>query len=273
MMRVVRAEWRKLMRPGQLWGSWGTMAGFGALLALLLVATAQEGTQVEQQVGGSPTIPIALLEASDGLVFAFQASGQLLGIVALVVAASNLATEYTSGTLRILFVRKPRRLVVLAGKALALWAFVAVGVLLTLVASALASASIALGRGLDVSSWATADSLAQAASALAGITGTAMVWTMLGLFLATVFRAGFPAIGIGIGFPLVVEGLLVLVLPDLVQWLPGTVLAQLAEGSTTQSLSVPGPALGEGTAIALAVAYGLAFAAASAIILQRRDVA
>lgn len=272
MMHVVRSEWRKLMRRGQIWGSWGTMAGFGLLLAILLVATAQ-GTQVEQQVGGSPTVPTAFIEASDGHVFAFQSSGQLLGVVALVIAAANLATEYTSGTLRVLLVREPRRFLLLAGKAVALWGFVLVGVLLTLATSVAATAAIAFARGLDVGAWSTATALVRLAEAFAGVGGTTLVWTALGLMLAAIFRAGFPAIGVGIGVPLIVEGLLVLVMPDVVQWLPGTILAQLAEGSTTQSLNAAAPTLSQETAIALAVAYGIVFASVAALLMQRRDVA
>ena len=273
MMRVVRAEWRKLMRRGQLWGSWGTMAGFGVLLAVLLVATAKDVAAVEQEVGGNPTIPIGFIEASDGLVFAFQASGQLLGVVALVIAAANLSTEYGSGTLRMLLVREPRRVRVLLGKLLALWGFVALGVLLALVACGLASAAVAAARGIDVGAWASLDAARHVLAAVARVGGTALVWTTLGLMLAALFRAGFPAIGVGIGFPLIAEGLLVLVMPEAVQWFPGTILAQLAQGGTTGALDATTSAVDHGVAVAMAVAYGLLFTGVGALLVWRRDVA
>lgn len=273
MIRAFRAEWVKFLRLGQLLGSWGPMVGFGVLLAVLLVSNVQDVTEVTQEPGESPTIPVALVEAEDGGVFAFQASGQLLGIIALVIAAANVATEYTSGTLKVLLVREPRRAVLLTGKVAALWTFVLAGVAMTLLASVVASASVAAARGIDMSAWWTSDGMSALAQSWANVSAATLVWALLGVMLAIVFRSGFAAIGLGIAYPLIVEGLLELVLPDVTKWMPGSVLARLAEGAEIPAAFGTDETLGYGVAALLALAYAAAFAFVSLALLQRRDVA
>ena len=270
-MRAFRSEWTKFLRPGQLLGSWGTMAGFGVLLALLLLSNAKDVPAVQQQAGGGPpAVPLSLFAGHDGGAFAFQATGQLLGIIALVVAAANVATEYTSGTFKVLLVHEPRRTLLFSGKLLALWAFILSGIVLTLLLSVGASAAVAAARGLDTGPWWSADGLADLGKALCNVTAAAFVWALMGAMLAVLFRSGFPAIGIGIAYPLVVEGLLGLVLPDVVKYMPGAVLGKLAAGSAA-ALSQQ-PTIGYGTAAVLAVAYAVVFAAVAFLVLERRDV-
>lgn len=286
--RTFRAEWVKFLRLGQLLGSWGPMVGFGILLAILLLANASDLSAAElaeqaQQGGGgqAPTIPRELIEASDGGVFAFQSTGTLLGIIALVITAANLATEYTSGTLKVMLVREPRRIVFLGGKLAALWSFIWIGITLTLLLCFLAAILVAAGRGFDMSAWWSADGWSAFVQAYLNVGAGALVWSLFGAMLAILFRSGFPAIGLGIAYPLVVEGILGLVLPDVVKWMPGSVLARLAEGDTTQAIAegsggsefgVIADPLSYGAAVAVTLAYAVVFAAVAAILLQRRDV-
>lgn len=293
MIHAFRSEWAKLLRRGQVLGAWGVMAGLGLLLTVLLLANA--GTpppppaecttlpvneaacaqaiadaQEESQQSG-PTIDVALLEGADGWVFAFSATGQLLGIIALVVAAGNLATEYTSGTLKTLLVREPRRTVLLGGKILAVWVFIIAGIAITLVLTVLASMAMAAGRGIAMEAWFTADGAAELAKAWLNVTLAAMMWSLLGTMLAMVFRSGPPAIGIGIAYPLLVEGLLGLVLPDLVKWMPGSVLAAVAAGNAEPAFGET-DGLGYGPALVLSVVYAIVFLVVSLSLLKRRDV-
>ena len=271
MIRAYRSEWAKLTRRGQVLGSWGTMVGFGLLLAVLLLANAQAVEQAEQTPQGPPVIPIALLELPSGGVFSFQSSGQLLGIIALVIAAANVATEYTSGTLKVLLVREPRRPVLFVGKTTALWSFILVGITLTLLASVLASVAVASARGIGTSQWWSGEGWSALGKAYLNVTASAFVWALMGTMLAVLFRSGFPAIGIGIAYPLVVESLLALVLPDVVKWMPGAVLGRLAQGDVVQAFSTQAT-IGYGAAALLALAYATVFAAVSMAALVRRDV-
>ncbi len=272
MIRAFRSEWSKFLRPGQLLGSWGTMAGFGLLLAVLLISNASDDvTEAQQQPGQGPTLPVSLLEAADGGSFSFQATGQLLGIIALVIAAANVATEYTSGTLKVLLVREPRRTVLMTGKVTALWTFILVGITLTLLLSFLASVLVAAAKGIDMQAWWSADGWSALFEAYGNVVATSFVWALLGVMLAVLFRSGFPAIGVGIAYPLVVEGLLGLVLPDVVKWMPGSVLATVASGDASAAFGEP-QGIGYGAALTLAAVYAAVFAAVSLTLIARRDV-
>lgn len=296
-MRAFRSEWSKLLRRGQVFGTWGTMAGIGLLLTILLItnsgtpdplppectaavpdqaacAAALEARQDEEQRSG-PTIDVALFEAADGWVLPFKATGQILGIVALVAAAGNLATEYTSGTLKGLLVREPRRTVLLAGKIVAVWAFVTLGIAIALGLTTLAAILLAAARGIAMDAWFTLDGLGEFAAAFLNVTVASWMWGLMGTMLAMVFRSGPPAIGIGIAYPLLVEGLLALVLEDVVQWMPGQVLAAVGAGpGGGADIGGGGAAAGleYPTALALALLYSVAFLAVSMSLLKRRDV-
>jgi hypothetical protein len=265
----------KFLRPGQLLGSWGTMAGFAVILTAILVLNASDAVQAPQptQPGeAGPVIPVSLLEAPGGLVFTFQAVGQLLGIIALVIAAANLATEYTAGTLKMLLVRKPRRGVLLAGKMVAVASFVTVGVALTFLVSTGLTVALASARGISMDAWWTRDGLLAAAKAFGNITGAAWVWGLMGTMLAALFRSGFPAIGVGIAYPLVVEGLLRLALPGVVKWMPGAALGAVTAGDTATALGGP-PGLDYPVAAVLITTYALTFLAIPIVLIVRRDVA
>jgi ABC-2 type transport system permease protein len=293
----MRSEWCKLLRRGQVLGAWGTMAGIGLLLAVLLVANSAAPeplpeactTEVPDQAAcqaalaardeesqrSGPAIDVALLEAPGGWVLPFSATGQILGIVALVVAAGNLATEFTSGTLKCLLVREPRRTVLLGGKTLAVWGFVTVGIAIALVLTTLATIAMAAARGVSMDAWFTAEGVGKLGAAFANVTLAAWMWSLLGAMLAMVFRSGPPAIGIGIAYPLLVEGLLGLVLADVVQWMPGQVLATVGNGPGGGGGFGGGAAsagLGYGMALLVAALYAFAFFGISMTLLKRRDV-
>lgn len=274
MIRAFRSEWVKFRRLGQLLGSWGTMVGFAIILTSILVLNASdvEETQPTQPGDAGPVIPISLLEAPRGLVFTFEAVGQLLGIIGLVVAAANLATEYTAGTLKVLLVREPRRGVLLAGKMAAVASFVTLGIALTLLVSVGLSALLASARGIATDAWWTQDGMAALGRAFANVTLAAWVWGLMGTMLAALFRSGFPAIGIGIGYPLVVEGLLGLAIPEVVKWMPGAALGAFTAGETADALSGGRDALGYEAAAVLIAAYAAVFLVMSIVLVVRRDV-
>ena len=61
-----------------------------------------------------------------------------------------------------------------------------------------------------------------------------LVWGLIGLTLAVLTRSAAMAIGIGIGFLLVVEGLITIFAPDAGPYLPGGTLSTLAAGGNDQ---------------------------------------
>lgn len=275
MMRAFRSEWSKLRRVGQVLGSWGPMVGFAVLFGILFFTFATLGAEQapprDPQGGGPPSVASSLFESADGWAFTFQVTGGLLGIVALVVAASNMATEYTAGTLKMLFVREPRRGLLLAGKVLAVASFVAVGIALALLASVVTSIVMAGVEGIDRSAWWTVDGVVALGDSFLHVTLVAWVWMLFGTMLAILFRTGFAAVGIGIGYPLVVESILQIVLPDVAQWMPGGVLGTFMAGDMAAALGEPTGIPYVQSAV-LAFAYAVAFLAVSLALVLRRDV-
>jgi ABC-2 type transport system permease protein len=77
-------------------------------------------------------------------------------------------------------------------------------------------------------------------------------------------RSSAMAIGIGIGFLLVVEGLITIVAPDAGPYLPGGTLNTLAAGGNDQ--------LAWGAALALVVLYGVVAATVSLAVFRTRDI-
>ncbi len=95
----------------------------------------------------------------------------------------------------------------------------------------------------------------------------------MGAMLATLFRSGPPAIGVGIAYPILVEGLLGLALPaEVLKWLPGRVLSAVAAGGAPPIVPGQVPGLDYGMALVVMALYVVAFGAVSFVLLSRRDV-
>lgn len=69
-----------------------------------------------------------------------------------------------------------------------------------------------------------------------------------------------------------VEGLLALVLEDVVKWMPGTVLGRLAAGDAASAFGEVGAQISYGAAALLTLIYAVAFTSVSVALLTRRDV-
>ena len=83
-----------------------------------------------------------------------------MGIVMLGIFAAAFGSEYTTGALRNLLVREPRRVQFLAGKYLALLVFGAVVILLASALSIVLALALAPGKGIDTSAWTSSTGLA-----------------------------------------------------------------------------------------------------------------
>lgn len=287
-MRAMRSEGRKLTRKAMLLGGAGTMVGLAVLITALLflvakpqsdilaeaaaqAAAAANGTAAPTQQQGS--VPLEFL-ARGNLATSFATGAQLLGVVSLVLFASNLGAEYSQGTLKVMLSREPRRLVVLGGKLAAMALFVVLSILAAFVAQALVATLLASARGVSMTDWWTPAALGDAGLVLLRTCAAALGWGAVGTLLAVVLRASAPAIGIGIGYTLVGEPILSLALKDVTRWLPGQVLqAFIGWGSPTLGGSalpvtpLPGP-----VAAAVLATYTAGLVLAAAVLFQVRDV-
>lgn len=150
MFPAFLASWTKLRRPALLWGTYGALAVLPALITTLIFVNT--GESAVASLGGPPgqgTDTLASLAESSGLLIGLSSSVMLIGVVALCVAASQIAGEYSQGTLRTLLIRRPQRLQLLGGTWAALVTFMAGVVAVAAVASGVVALIAAQARGID----------------------------------------------------------------------------------------------------------------------------
>ena len=118
MIRVIRAEWRKLRRPTLFLGTLGSVGAI-SILAASIPFIAMDAPRRGREARFTKSV----IEHFTGLSLGLGNASTLLGIAALSIFASQTAQEYSHGTLRNLLVREPRRMVLLGGKALSMLLF------------------------------------------------------------------------------------------------------------------------------------------------------
>ena len=126
------------------------------------------------------------------------------GVFALMLGVLAFGSEYGWGTLKTLFTQRPGRLHVFGSKLLAVAVALVPFVLVVFAVGALTSSAIALREGAEIvwpSPWLVLRGLAAGWLILA-------VWAAFGVLLAVLSRGTALAIGIGILYALVIEGLL-----------------------------------------------------------------
>jgi ABC-2 type transport system permease protein len=204
------------------------------------------------------------------------------GVLALMLGVLALGSDYGWGTLKTLFVQRPGRLHAFAAKLIALALGLVPFVLSAFAIGAAASSAIAWREGAEIdwpSAWLIVRGLAAGWLVLA-------VWAAFGVLLAALSRGTSLAIGVGILYALVIEGLLsalasqVSLLDRLVELFlraNGYSLAAAlglaredAAGNGPGAFS--GPYVGGGQALLVLTLYLAGFLLVSAQLLRRRDV-
>jgi ABC-2 type transport system permease protein len=204
------------------------------------------------------------------------------GVIALMLGVLGLGSEYGWGTLKTLFIQREGRLRVFGAKLLALGAVVVPFVLSVFALGAGASYVIALREGVAVewpSAWLVVRAMGAGWLILA-------VWASFGLLLAAVSRGTSLAIGVGILYALVIEGL-ISAFADAVSFLePVTEFflranayslvkglgLSVSEAAGNGPGAFSGPYVSTGQALLVLVAYMAAFLTVSGVLLRRRDV-
>jgi ABC-type transport system involved in multi-copper enzyme maturation permease subunit len=274
MTRQVLAELLILRKRAATW----ILLGIWTLLGVFFAYVVPYALDPEDATGG---IRQFLPEALPGtLIDGFPFFG---GVFALMLGVFALGSEYGWNTLKELFTQRPGRLRVFAAKLAAL-AIVLVPFVLTLFAAgAVASLVIAQIEGASAdfpSAWLLLRAIGAGWLILAP-------WAALGVLLGVLTRGTSLAIGVGILYALVIEGLLsafadsVSALEPLTQAFlraNGYSLA-VALGDSAASIeangpgSYSGPIVAGAQALAVLAASAAAFAGLAALLLRRRDVA
>jgi ABC-2 type transport system permease protein len=277
MNRSVAAELLVARKRASTWillGIWITLGMLFAYVSPYL--TYRNGAEGQAPVPLTPLLPASLTE---NLLGGFPFFG---GVIALMLGVLAVGSEYGWNTLKTLLTQRAGRLWMFAAKLAALAVVLLPFVAAMFAAGAAASYAIARAEGAAVA-WPSALDLLRAVGAGWLILAA---WTALGVLLAVLSRGTALAVGIGILYTFVVEGLLG-ILASQVSQLDGLVeyfiranaySLVIALGVPTGSLtdngpgSFFGPAVGGGQALAVLAAYTAAFLAVAALVLRRRDV-
>lgn len=266
MFPAFLASWTKLRRPALLWGTYGALAVVSSLITTLLFVNAGTAAPEAPPTEGPPGMAVSLasLSQSTGLMAGLSVSVFLIGIVALCVAAAQMAGEYTQGTLRTLLIRRPQRLQLLGGTWAALVSFMTGAVAAAAVGAGATALMAAQARGIDTTAWfssagatSTLQTLGEAGLAIAG-------YTTLGAALGSILRAPVVAVAVGVGWLVAIEQILAAVLDGADRWLPGSLLTTVASGGTAT--------LALGAAVATVAAYLVVAMGAAGVMFKRRDV-
>ena len=262
MIRVVRAEWRKLRRPTLFLGTIGSALFFTGLFTSLLFIL------IDSPRGNSdPANPISreMLSSAAGSVIGFSSVGGLLGIIAYCVFAAQTAQEYTYGTLRNLLVRQHGRVRLLAGKLISMKLFAIAMVLISGVVSLAISYFLAPSADVKTDAWFTSDGRIEILQAFINVSISVIGFGIFGMIMGLLLRSPISSIAIGVLWILIIENLLGAVRSSTLEWLPGSQLNAIALGGTPQVSYMAGMTLA-----GLYIAVG---GLVAAVLFSRRDVA
>jgi ABC-2 type transport system permease protein len=274
MTRSVTAELLILRKRAATW----ILLGIWTLLGVFFAYVVPYALDPEDSpVGLVEFLPESL---AGNLIAGFPFFG---GVFALMLGVFAVGSEYGWGTLKTLFTQRPTRLRVFAAKLVALGIVLVPFVLALFAAGAVASYVIAQIEDAAVT-WPSAWLLVRAMGAGWLILA---VWAALGVLLGVATRGTSLAIGVGILYALVIEGLLsafadsVSLLEPLTQVFlraNGYSIAA-ALGASVESIESSGPGSYSGPfvdslqALAVLVAFIAGLIVVSASLLRRRDVA
>jgi ABC-2 type transport system permease protein len=232
--------------------------------------------------GDGPRSPLAMMlpeRLADNLLGGFPFFG---GVLSLMLGVLVVGGDFGWDTLKTVFTQGPSRVRVFGAKVTALALALVPFTIVIFIGGAVASLLIAGAENAAVhwpSVWELARAIAAGWFVLAA-------WAAFGVFLAVASRGTALAIGLGILYALVIEGL-VSALASQVGWLDALVEYFLranayslvtAIGVPTSGLSDNGPGsffgpfVGAGQAIVVMSVYAACFLVGAAALLHRRDV-
>ncbi len=253
----------KLRRPTAIVGYAGAAIGVTALMTVVSIANADNPDA--RGPGAAEGLTLAQLAEPGGYLAGFEAAGSFLGIIALALFASNIAAEFSTGTIRALLAVDPRRRRLLAGKTLGLAAFLIATVTAASIVGGIVATALSGPQGIDTAAWATADGFTEGAATWANLAAATIVWGLFGALVAMVSRSAAISIAAGIGYFLIGEHLILQSLwPSTAEWLPAGLLNALAEGGTT--------AVSFTVALALSALYAATAYTLTSLVFARRDI-
>jgi ABC-2 type transport system permease protein len=249
------SEWVKLRRRTLLLSTFLGLAAAASLFVILVFSQASAN-------GGIVTLH--QLAQPNGLVLGVARAAMLLGVVAFGIAAAQVASEYSLGTLRQLLVRQPRRAVLLAGKMLGVISFLVLALCFAAVVAFVVALLAAHGRGVSTSAWFTGTGLGDLFRELGDLVLATIGYSILGMALGQFVRSAVFAVIIGFAWLIAIENIVTRIVPGTEQWLPGaSILAVASDGAE---------GVGYGHGLILAAVYIVVAIGAALAVFLRSDV-
>ena len=255
MWAAFSSEWTKLRRRTLFLSTFLGLAAAASVFVILMFsqASAHGGIVTLQQ-----------LARPNGLVIGVARASMLLGVVAFGIAASQVASEYSLGTLRQLLVRQPRRAVLLAGKMLGVITFLVLALCFAGLVAFVAALVAAHSRSVPTSAWFTGTGLGDLFRELGDLVLATIGYSVLGMALGQFVRSAVFAVIVGFAWLVAVENIIARIVPSVQQWLPGQSLVAVA--------SAGGEGVGYAHGVILGAVYAAAAIAAAMAVFLRSDV-
>lgn len=201
------------------------------------------------------------------------------GVFALILGVLLQGSEYGWGTVKMLYTQRAGRVAMLLGKLAALAVVIVIMVVGLFAVDAVSSVAAALLDGKTIEFPAATEIV----KGIAAITLIFAFWAGFGFILSTLFRQSALAIGLGLAYALVIEGLifgfggsLISWLKNVQQWFPIANTGYLTDsfGSVHIRGIPPSPApFADAThAIVVLTTYVVVFVVISGLLVRRRDV-
>ena len=280
MINAFKAEWRKLRQRPAVW-----ILGAILLVALVLFGYAFQWIQVQfpaknfrNELGLTPAQLKTALYPMNFVKNSLQGVGILGGALSLILGALAVGSEFGWGTVKTVYTQRPSRIQALAGQLGVIGVITVIYSVVFFVVAALCSWIIATIDG-QATTWPAAIDILKAVGATWLIFGC---WSLFGMALGYLFRQSAMAIGIGLAYLFVIEGILFRVLNGFqASWV--TTVEKFFAGQNATALlgsfghvfPSPGaapPLVSAGTAVLVLAIYTAVFAAASALVVRARDV-
>jgi ABC-2 type transport system permease protein len=261
LVNAFRSELIRVTRPRLVGLGLGLSAAFGVLTTVVVFLTAKDTEPAPGSVGSFASI--RQLEAAGGFFGSFQLSARLVGLVALAVWAVSVATDYSSGYVRMLVQAEPNRRRLFVGKVAALGSFTVAMTLSATISTLMAAFAIAKPADISTSSWSPG-MVGEILSGYFNLTIAALAWGAVGLLIATLTKNSGIAIGVGIGWLLLLEPIIGIASAKIADYLPGGTTGALAVGGTDS--------VHWSTALVVTLAYAAICAAVAGSVFAKRDI-
>ena len=187
-MRAFRSELIRIRRPAFLLGGIGLIALFAGIVSIFIFTSAENAPAAPQAGQGPGAYTLAEIASEGGFLTALPTVSRLAGVILLSLWAIAVATDYSTGLIRILAQAHPNRTRLLGGKIAALGVFTLLATTVTTLVVVVFARPLAKLEGIPIEAWKT-DFASHLGKGFFDFTVAGLVWGLIGLMLAALTRS------------------------------------------------------------------------------------